>query len=86
MLGRMEMHFTPHVQAELEHLTAVTGCSSETLANDILATHFSKRAEVRKTLNRRYDDLESGRVQSLDGEAVFERLIAKYTPSVTSPE
>jgi hypothetical protein len=31
-------------------------------------------ASVRETLDSRYDDLKSGRVTPLDGEAVFERL------------
>jgi len=31
-------------------------------------------AEVRNLLDRRYDDIESGRIKAIDGEAFFERL------------
>jgi len=34
-------------------------------------------AYAREMLDRRYDDLESGRVQPIDGEEAFRRLLEK---------
>jgi hypothetical protein len=73
----MEMHFTPHVQAELDQLVLVTGCSPETLVNDLLAGYFSEQAEVRHTLDSRYDDIKSGRVKLVDGDEMRSRLDKK---------
>jgi hypothetical protein len=39
-----------------------------------LAAYLAEVAEVRTLLDSRYDDIESGRVGSVDGEAFFESL------------
>jgi hypothetical protein len=74
----MNMHFTPYVQAGLDELAKDTGCSPETLVNDMLTERLSEQAEVRQTLDRRYDDIKSGRVALIDGEESLARLREKH--------
>lgn len=70
----MDMHFTPYVQAGLEELARDTGCSPETLVNDILTERLSEQAEIRQTLDRRFDDIESGPVALIPGNQVRARM------------
>lgn len=73
----MEMNLTPDVQAELEQFTTETGCKAETLVNSLLSDYFNEHAKVRQTLDRRYDDIKSGRVIPLDGPTVFREILAE---------
>jgi hypothetical protein len=41
------------------------------------SSHLTESAKTRKTLDERYDEIESGRVTPVDGEAAFERVRAK---------
>ena len=70
----MNMHFTPYVQAGLDELARDTGCSPETLVNDMLTERLSEQAEIRQTLDRRFDDIESGRVALIPGDQVRARM------------
>jgi putative addiction module component (TIGR02574 family) len=73
----MEVHFTPDVQAKLEQMARETGLPSEELVEDAVAGLFDELAYTRQTLDRRYDDLESGKVKPISGEEVFARLRAR---------
>lgn len=73
----MEVHFKPDVQAKLEQMARETGVPSEELVEDAVVGLFDELAYTRQTLDRRYDDLESGRVKPISGEEVFARLRAK---------
>ncbi len=64
----MEVHFTPDVQAKLDQMARDTGRPSDELLEDAVAGLFDELAYTREMLDRRYDDLESGRVQPIDGE------------------
>jgi hypothetical protein len=44
---------------------------------DALAGYLEEVASLRKTLDSRYDDLKSGRVESIDGEEAFRRMREK---------
>lgn len=70
----MEVHFTPEVEAKLEQIARESGCRSDELVVDAVRCHIDGLACVREMLDRRYDDLESGRVQPIDGEEFFESL------------
>ncbi len=41
---------------------------------DALSEHLGEIVEVREMLDGRYDDLESGRIKPIDGEALFDNL------------
>jgi hypothetical protein len=64
----MEVHFTPDVQAKLEQMARDTGRRSDELVEAAVIGLFDELAYTREMLDRRYDDLESGRVQPIDGE------------------
>ena len=73
----MEVHFTPDVQAKLEQMARYTGRRSDELVEDAVIGLFDELAYTREMLVRRYDDLESGRVQPIDGEDAYRRLMEK---------
>ena len=73
----MEVHFKPDVQAKLEQMARETGVPSEELMEDAVVGLFDELAFTRQTLDRRYDDLESGRIKPIPGDEVFARLRAK---------
>jgi hypothetical protein len=73
----MEVHFTPDVEAKLEQMARESGCRSDELVVDEVRCHIDGLAYVREMLDRRYDDLESGRVKLIDGEEAFQRLMDK---------
>ena len=71
------MHFTPDVEKKLNDLAAESGSGTNELLQDVLAGYFDELVQTRDMLNRRYDDLKSGKVKAIDGEEVFARLKAK---------
>jgi predicted transcriptional regulator len=70
----MEVHVTPATAKKLNDLATTSGRAPEEIVEDALAAYLEEVASVRATLDSRYDDLKSGRVTLVDGEAVFERL------------
>jgi predicted transcriptional regulator len=70
----MEVHFAPDLQDKLDKLAAETGRPPGELVEDVVAGYFDELARTREMLNSRYDDLKSGRVKPIDGEAFFESL------------
>ena len=73
----MEVNFAPELQAKIDQLVNETGCAPEKLIEDAMAGYFADLAQTREVLNSRYDDLKSGRVKPIDGEAFFEGLRQK---------
>jgi predicted transcriptional regulator len=73
----MEVHFPPELQAKLEQMARDTGSRSDQLVENVVAEFFDELTFTRHTLDRRYDDLESGRVKLIPGDEVFARLRAK---------
>jgi predicted transcriptional regulator len=73
----MEVHFTPDVQAKLERLATDTGRSAAELLEDAVNGLFDELASTRETLDRRYDEMASGKVQGIDGEEAYRRLMEK---------
>ena len=76
----MEVHFTPEVQSKLEEMARETGRPSEKLVEDAVLGYFDELAQARGMLDRRFDDLETGRVQPVDGEDAY-RLLMERTES-----
>ena len=68
------MHFAPDLQAKIDQLVIETGCAPDKLLEDAMAGYVPELAETRDMLNSRYDDLKSGRVKPIDGDAFFESL------------
>jgi len=75
----MELHLTPDLEAKLNQLSAQTGRAKEELVQEAMAGYLAELSQVRDTLDARYDDIKSGRVSPIDGEASFSRLRQKKT-------
>jgi predicted DNA-binding protein len=73
----MEIHLTPELQAKLDRLVSETGRSQDDFVQDAMAGYFDELARLRKTLDSRYDDLESGKVQPIPGDEVEAHFAAK---------
>ncbi len=73
----MEVHFKPDVQARLEQMARERGRPSDELVEDAVIGYFDELAHTREMLDRRFDDLESGRVQPIEGEEAYRRLMEK---------
>lgn len=70
----MEVHVTPETARKLTELATSSGRAPEEIVEDALAGYLQEVAFLRETLDGRYDDLKSGRVKAIDGEAFFENL------------
>jgi len=81
----MEVHFTPDVQAKLDRLVTETGRSADEFVQDAMAGYVDELADVRATLDSRYDDLKNGRVKPISGDEVIERLRAKSVARRAEP-
>jgi predicted transcriptional regulator len=73
----MEVHFNPHIQAQLDRLASESGRSKEEFVQDAMAGYFEELAQLREMLDRRYDDLKSGRVKPIPGDEVQAHFAAK---------
>jgi hypothetical protein len=54
-----------------------TGRGSDELLEDAVNGLFDELAFTREMLDRRYDDLDSGQVQPIDGEEACRRLMER---------
>ena len=70
----MEVHFKPETESRLAELASKSGRATDDLVEDALAGFLAEVGEVREILDGRYDDIKSGRVKPVDGEAFFESL------------
>ena len=70
----MELHLTPELESKVAVFSATTGRAPDDLIQDAIVGYFEELAQLRGTLDRRYDDLKSGRVEPIDGEVFFETL------------
>ncbi len=67
----MEVHFTPETKEKLKSLAEESGRgSADELVRDVIDGYFDELAQAREMFNRRYDDLESGRVKPISGDEV----------------
>ena len=71
----MDLHLNnPELQAKLDRWVTETGRAPDELVEDAMAGYFDELARTREMLNRRYDDLKSGKVKPIDGEEFFKNL------------
>jgi predicted DNA-binding protein len=73
----MEVHVKPEVQAKLDQMVRDSGRPSDELVEDAINCYFDELADARKILDKRYDDLEGGKVKLIDGEEAYRRLMEK---------
>jgi predicted transcriptional regulator len=70
----MEVHFRPETETRLKDLASQSGRPTDDLIEDALAGYLQEASFIRDTLDKRYDDIKSGRVKAIDGESFFENL------------
>lgn len=80
----MKVNFRPETESRLQELAARTGRAPDDLVEDAMAGYLQELAQVRETLDSRYDDLKSGHVEPVDGEEAFARLRRKSEDRRTS--
>ena len=73
----MEVNLRPDLQSKLEHLAAETGRPAGELVEEVVTGYFDDLALMHETLDSRYEDLKSGKIEPIDGEDAFARLKAK---------
>jgi len=80
----VKVKFRPDTESRLQELSAKTGRAPDDLVEDAMAGYLQELAQVRETLDNRYDDLKSSRVKPLDGGEAFSRLRRKSEGERTS--
>ncbi len=73
----MVVRLNPETESRLKELAATSGRAPEELVEDAMAGYLVELTELRSTLDKRYDDIKSGRVQPIDDEEAFRRLRSK---------
>lgn len=81
----MEVHFTAEIEKKLNDLATQSGRPTDELVQDAVAGMFDELAETREMLDRRYDEVESGKVKLIDGEAASARLHERIDARRNSP-
>ena len=74
----MDVHLSnPDLRVKIDRWVAETGRNPEDLVEDAMAGYFEELARMRDTLDSRYDDLKSGKVQPVSGDKVIARFQEK---------
>jgi len=73
----VEVQFTPEVQAKLDQMARDAGRQPTEVIEDAVVGLYDELAYMREMLDRRYDEMESGKVQGIDGEEAYRRLMEK---------
>jgi predicted DNA-binding protein len=81
----MEVRLEPELAARVIQWSEETGQPVAHLVEDAIAGYFNEVEELRATLDRRYDEIVSGRVKGVPGDAarrILEERIAARRRSV----
>lgn len=73
----MVIRLKPETESRLQELAATTGRAPDELVEDAMAGYLAELTQVSRMLDSRYDEIKSGRVEPLDGEAALDRLRRK---------
>jgi predicted transcriptional regulator len=73
----MEIQLTPDVEAKLDQLAIATGRPRSEFVQDALEGYLDDLIVVREMLDRRYDEITSGKVKPIPSADVFRRLREK---------
>lgn len=81
----MEVHFAPELEERLRAIAAQTGRAPAALVQDVVAGYVEEIAQVRATLDRRYDDIQNGTVKRIPGDEV-EAHFRKRSAAARKPQ
>ncbi len=74
----MEVVFEPAVQARLDQIAQESGRASSDLVQDVIAGYVEEVAELRTMLDRRYEEIRTGKVKPIPGEEVEAYFSKKF--------
>ena len=81
----MEVHIKPETESRLKDLASKSGRPTDDLIEDALAGYLEEAAQVREMLDSRYDNLKSGQVKPIDGQAFFDSLCQREDELLIDP-
>jgi predicted DNA-binding protein len=70
----MVVRLKPETESRLKELSETTGRAPDELVEDAMAGYLAELAEIRSTLDDRYDEMKDGRVKPIDGEEALKRF------------
>jgi predicted DNA-binding protein len=70
----MAVHLQPQTELRLQELSTRTGRTVDELVEDAMTGYLEELARVGAMLDARYDEIKSGNVKPIDGEAFFDEL------------
>jgi predicted transcriptional regulator len=70
----MVVKLKPETEIRLQQLAKSTGRTPEDLIEDAMVGYLAELSQLKSTLDSRYDEIKSGRVQPIDGEQAFAQL------------
>jgi len=70
----------PETESRLQEPAASTGRAPDELVEEAISGYLAELSQLRNTLDRRYDQIKSGKVQPIDGEGAFTRLRNNLAP------
>jgi len=73
----MSIQLTPEHEARIKELARQTGRDNTEVLGEVIDSYFEELGRINATLDRRYDEIESGQVKPIKGDEVFERLRRK---------
>ena len=72
----MEVHLSPETEGKLKALAARSGRTPDDLLQDAVAGYLDELVGTREMLDQRYDQLERGEIELIDGAEALARLKA----------
>jgi hypothetical protein len=82
----MDVHLNnPEIQAKIDRWVTETGRGPDELIEDAVAGYFEELTQNWEMLNRRYDDLKSGRVKPVPGDEVVAHFREKSAARRSQP-
>jgi predicted DNA-binding protein len=79
----MNVKLKPETELKLAELATQTGRATEAFLEDMIEGYFEEAEALRTTIDSRYDDVVSGRVELMEGEevrALMKAKIAAHAP------
>jgi predicted transcriptional regulator len=70
----MVVKLKPETEIRLQQLAESTGRTPEDLVEDAMVGYLAELAQLKSTLDSRYDEIKSGRVQPIGGEQALAQL------------
>jgi hypothetical protein len=72
----MTLHLNnPELQAKVDQWVNITGRPTEELVENAIAGFFDELAQVRQTLDTRYDDIKCSKVKLIPGDIAYAQLM-----------